>query len=339
MSENQAARAVQVARDNYVAVRQAISDRATSELSKLLPPEKAARFVATALRALARNPELLQATQKSLVNAFYDAAVLDLEPVLGAVYFVKYGTEATMQIGYKGLVDLAKRGDPTLEDIYGQCVYEGDEFDYTEGTDPFILHKPSLTRTISDPTKITHVYAVALRTGGRRPVFTVLTKADVDNIRARSKARNAGPWVTDYPAMGQKTAVRQLCVRRLSLSTVIKEAIERDDEREFSFATPTDPVARTASLKDALRARATPPPENGTEPEIEGEAVEVAPGVTAEPPEKSTDPVAEASPAPQTTTARPADVSCPLSPYDPPAPCILSPGHRGFHRGKEKETW
>ncbi|NJD27421.1 MAG: hypothetical protein FIA92_03900, partial [Chloroflexi bacterium] len=73
MSDN---KALQVARDNYVAVRQEISDKATSELAKLLPPDKAERFVAIGLRSLAKNPDLLTASPKSLTNAFYDAAVL-----------------------------------------------------------------------------------------------------------------------------------------------------------------------------------------------------------------------------------------------------------------------
>jgi len=260
--------ALTVERDHYIAVRQEISDRATSELSKLLPPDKAARFVATGLRALAKNPELLKATPKSLTSAFYDAAVLDLEPVLGYVYFVKYGDQATMLIGYRGLVELAKRGDPTIEDIYGQVVYEGDEFDYQEGDEPRLIHRPSLARDVSDPTKITRVYGIAFRSGGRRPIFVVLTKSDVDGIRARSKAKNDGPWVTDYPAMAMKTAVRNLCSRRLSLAASIKEALERDDDREYGIlpVTPATIGARTSSLRESIKAQAE---------EIEGTVIEI----------------------------------------------------------------
>ena len=271
------ANALTVERDRYIAVRQEISDKATSELQKLLSPEKAARFVQTGLRALSKNPDLLKGTQKSLTNAFYDAAVLDLEPVLGSVYFVKYGDEVTLLIGYRGLVELAKRGDPAIEDIYGQVVYEGDEFDYQEGDDPRLIHKPSLTRSVSDPLKITHVYGIAFRLGGRRPIFVVLTKNDVDMIRARSKAKNAGPWVTDYPAMAMKTAVRNLCQRRLSLSAAIKEALERDDDREYGTPAPAGPAAvKYSSLKESIKAQAA---------EIEGDAVEVesAPPPTEQP--------------------------------------------------------
>ena len=289
--------ALTVERDHYIAVRQEISDRATSELSKLLSPEKAARFVQTGLRALSKNPDLLKATPKSLVNAFYDAAVLDLEPVLGSVYFVKYGDEATMLIGYRGLVELAKRGDPTIEDIYGQVVYLDDEFDYQEGDEPRLIHRPSLARDVSDPTKITRVYAIAFRSGGRRPIFVVLTKSDVDGIRARSKAKNAGPWVTDYPAMAMKTAVRNLCSRRLSLAASIKEALERDDDREYGVLPVAPLTPRTSSLRESIKAQAE---------EIEGTAVEVQ----TSPPEPSQTVPLPVESAEQPTEPEPQPTKC-----------------------------
>lgn len=364
-------KALTVERDRYVAVWQEISDKATSELQKLLPREKASRFVATGLRALSRNPDLLRATQKSLVNAFYDAAVLDLEPVLGSVYFVKYGDQATMQIGYRGLVELAKRGDPTIEDIYGQVVYDGDEFDYQEGDDPRLTHKPNLSRTVSDPTKITHVYGIAFRLGGRRPIFVVLTKADVDGIRARSKAANSGPWVTDYPAMAMKTSVRNLCQRRLSLAASIKEALERDDDREYGTlpTIPAAPSARTSSLRESIKAQAQ---------EIEGEAVEVKPDTASvnnvesqsadqptEPPVSQTRPVAQDTQQPVKTeqsaeqagkaaqaafeagfnkkkAQAQASINCASANPEGGQVCDRDQGHPGSHMagsGKGREAW
>jgi len=327
--------ALTVERDNYVAVRKEISDRATSELSKLLSPEKAARFVQTGLRALSKNPDLLKATPKSLVNAFYDAAVLDLEPVLGSVYFVKYGDEATMLIGYRGLVELAKRGDPTIEDIYGQVVYLDDEFDYQEGDEPRLIHRPSLARDVSDPTKITRVYAIAFRSGGRRPIFVVLTKSDVDGIRARSKAKNAGPWVTDYPAMAMKTAVRNLCSRRLSLAASIKEALERDDDREYGVPTVASILPRTSSLRESIKAQAE---------EIEGTAVEVQ----TSPPEPSQTVPLSVESAAQTTEPEPQPTKC-GSLSDPALgdieECALAVGHldvsgtKRQHRAASGSIW
>jgi recombination protein RecT len=360
-------KALQVARDNYVAVRQEISDRATSELSKLLSPEKAERFVAIGLRSLAKNPGLLAATPKSLTNAFYDAAVLGLEPVLGSVYFVKYGSEATMLIGYRGLVELAKRGDPDIEDIYGQPVYAGDDFDYEYGDNPHLRHKPDLARQTADPTRITHFYAIAFR-GRGRPVFAVMTRDEVDAIRARSRAKNNGPWVTDYAAMGAKTVVRQLCSRRLSLSADIREALERDAEREYERPVSTDPdnpgaklaaaAAKTLSLRESLKAQvaqgvdAIPvEPSEMTDEEAGIVAVEIAGEAVEVPAEAIVNAEEVAEGAPVVVTPRPsadpqtngAAAKCKdVSPYGSGALCDRQAGHGGSHMsgtGKNKEAW
>jgi recombination protein RecT len=331
-------KALQVARDNYVAVRQEISDKATSELAKLLSPEKAERFVAIGLRSLAKNPDLLTATPKSLTNAFYDAAVLGLEPVLGSVYFVKYGSDATMLIGYRGLVELAKRGDPDIEDIYGQVVYEGDDFAYEYGDSPFIKLRPSLDRQVSDPTKITHVYAIAFRRNAR-PTFIVKTRDEVEAIRARSRAKNSGPWVTDWAAMAQKTAVRALCSQRLSLSAEVREALDRDAEREYgpSPAPAEAPASKTLSLKEALKAQAVPV-------EVEGEVIEVEPDeiINAEEVAEGAPVVVTPRPSADPQTNGATEKCKDVSPYGSGALCDRQAGHGGSHMsgtGKDKEAW
>ncbi|MCU0250201.1 MAG: recombinase RecT [Vicinamibacterales bacterium] len=323
-------KALQVARDNYVAVRQEISDKATSELAKLLPPDKAERFVAIGLRSLAKNPDLLTATPKSLTNAFYDAAVLGLEPVLGSVYFVKYGTEATMLIGYRGLVELAKRGDPDIEDIYGQVVYEGDEFSVEYGDAPRLHHRPDLYRQVGDPTKVTHTYAIAFRRNAR-PTFLVRTREEIEAIRARSRAKNSGPWVTDWAAMAQKTAVRALCSQRLSLSAEIREALDRDADREYGLVEPVAaPQSKTITLKEQLREKAQTIV-------VEGEEVPAEAIVNIEE-------VAEGAPvvlAP--TESAPERTKCSdLSPYEDGLICDRPPQHPGSHWsgiGKDKVAW
>ena len=37
-----------------------------------------------------------------------------------------------------------------------------------------------------------------------------LARAEVDGIRARSKASGNGPWVSDYEAMAKKTVIRRV---------------------------------------------------------------------------------------------------------------------------------
>ncbi len=58
------------------------------------------------------------------------------------------------------------------------------------------------------PDKLTHVYMVAhFKDGGH--YIDVMTRAEVEKVRQRSKAKDSGPWVTDYEAMARKSVVRR----------------------------------------------------------------------------------------------------------------------------------
>jgi recombination protein RecT len=68
------------------------------------------------------------------------------------------------------------------------------------------------------------VYAVAKLSGGGVQ-FEVMSKAQVDSIRRRSKSGNSGPWVSDYVEMARKTVVRRL-FKYLPVSVELVKALE-----------------------------------------------------------------------------------------------------------------
>ena len=85
-----------------------------------------------------------------------------MEPgLLGHCYILPYKREATFIIGYKGMIDLARRSGH-IQSIYAHAVHENDEFEYELGLHPKLEHKPShggMVRLL--------VYAVAhLKTAG-----------------------------------------------------------------------------------------------------------------------------------------------------------------------------
>jgi recombination protein RecT len=306
---------------------------------------KVSRFIKTAAVAIAKNPDLQRCTFESLVVACVEAAEVGIEPTgsLSRGWLVPFRekdgpTKAQFVLGWMGMADLAKQSGEVIK-INARVVYEGDDFTVEQGTVDRIVHVPRYLT--EDPTKITHVYAVAtLRAGGTD--HEVMTTKQVEGVRAMSKARNAMAWTGSWPEMARKTVVRRLC-KRLKLTPEAVTAIERDDEREFSFGEKAEPTARTSSLKDALRG--TPPPE----PIIEGEAVEVlhpegeeAPASEEPAPEPSAPEVTITStPQSTTLTVGPTKKVCgDLSPYGDGATCVLAP-HRSDmrHRSKDKESW
>lgn len=173
------------------------------------------RLYQITVSAINKDPKLAECDVPTLLSCVMKCSALGLEPSavdgLGRAYILPFYNgkarkmEATFILGYKGMIDLARRSGE-IASIASRAVYEGDEFDYEFGLDEKCRHIPhAIERT---PDKLTHVYVVAkFKDGGY--YLDVMTKAEVDAIRKRSKAGNSGPWVTDYEAMAKKTVVRR----------------------------------------------------------------------------------------------------------------------------------
>ena len=110
-------------------------------LPSVMTPE---RFSRIALTAINGNPKLQEACVKSpmtFLGALMTAAQLGLEPntPLGQAYLIPYNNtrkvdgafvkvpEVQMQIGYKGLIELAYRSGE-VTNIYAEVVYENDKY-------------------------------------------------------------------------------------------------------------------------------------------------------------------------------------------------------------------
>ncbi len=271
-------------RDNLAAYLEEKARYMNAALPKHLTPERLARV---ALTAISSNPRLLECTRESLALALIEAGQLGLEPngVMGQAYLVPYFNgktkkyEAQFQVGYRGLIDLARRSGEVAK-IEARVVREGDHFEYEYGLTPKLVHRP-------DPSgngEITHVYAIAwLRDAD--PIFEVMTRDQVEAIRRRSKAADSGPWVTDYEAMARKTVVKRLC-KYLPLSPEAEAAIEADNRRDVGQIvritdaglevedTEEQAPTQTESVRQKLQRRALS--ESEPEPVHDPEPVEEA---------------------------------------------------------------
>jgi recombination protein RecT len=171
-----------------------------------LDPDRLARLALS----LSRQPQLAECTPLSILGCVMQSAQLGLEPLLGRAYYVPYRNnktgqrEAQFQLGYQGLLDLARRSGE-IKMIFAEVVYEADDFTYSLGLNPDLHHIPAT----GDRGKPIGVYAVAhYKDGGYN--FAYLTREDVYRIKARSKAGDSGPWATDELMMWKKTAIKAL---------------------------------------------------------------------------------------------------------------------------------
>lgn len=197
------------------------------ELAKLLPAHVTAeRFQRIVWTEIRRTPKLLECSPASLLGAMLLSAQLGLEPgPLGHVYLVPFKGSVEFIVGYKGFIDLAFRSGQ-VKDIATGTVYEGDGFEWREGTRPFLDHTPAGP---PGEREATHWYAVGRLKSGGAP-FRVLYPEDVEKAKKRSASgsKGLGPWVSDFDAMARKTAVRRLA-GLLPMSPVFASGIEQDD--------------------------------------------------------------------------------------------------------------
>lgn len=184
-------------------------------------PDRAqrSRFVALAVRAVIDSPDVAKCTAPSVLREIGRAAASGL-PIDGRMSTLttrrmKDGTTvAVWDPTYRGMVYLALESGH-VESIEAHAVHERDEFAVELGTDPRIVHRPSLHQ---DRGRVVAAYAVAkLKTGG--VVREVLGEADLARIRDSSPAGDRGPWGGWPDRMAMKSAMRRL-LKRLPASEI-----------------------------------------------------------------------------------------------------------------------
>ena len=194
------------------------------QMARALPKHMDAdRMARIALTVLRQTPALARCTSESFLGALMTCAQTGLEPgPLGHAYLVPFGDTVTFIAGYKGLIDLAWRSG-RLQDISAETVHRNDHFYFRKGLDPKLEHDWNLE---DDRGAVIGYYAAAkLKDGGS--AFVVMSRDDVERIRGRSRAKNNGPWQTDYDAMAKKTCIRQLS-KFLPLSVEFAQALGQD---------------------------------------------------------------------------------------------------------------
>jgi recombination protein RecT len=239
-------------------------DQLAAVAAKHMNPERMMRVVANAIRT---TPKLQQCEPMSFLGALMQCASIGLEPntILGHAYLIPFENrrkgvvEVQLIVGYKGLIDLARRSGH-ITSLSANIHYSDDDlWEYEEGTEARLRHRPGPM----SGDKL-HAYAIAqFKDGGH--AYVVLPWAHVMKIRDGSQgwqtAKKFGktadaPWSKHEDEMAKKTAIRALA-KYLPLSVEFMDAMSVDE-------TPSDYRAFALDPSDGIA-----PPD---EPYIEGEA-------------------------------------------------------------------
>lgn len=196
--------------------------------------DQALRFLTAAIDYVRRVPKLLDCNQMSLLTAMVQAAQFRFMPsgVSGEGYIIPYAGEAKFQMGYQGWVTLLYRTGRVVG-ITANIVYTNDEFEYEEGLNAKLIHKPAMFgKSRGEPIG---VYTIAEMKGGSK-TFKVMDKDAVMAIKNLSKAKGSkdSPWNSDKDPelwMWKKTCLIQHA-KTLPKSEEIVRAMEVDYEGE-----------------------------------------------------------------------------------------------------------
>lgn len=216
-------------------VNELFSEKFKQKLSLALPKHLSAeRMIRIAATEIRKNTTLLDTDKTSFLGSVMQAAQLGLEPgsALGQVYLVPYGNQCQLILGYRGMIDLARRSGQVLS-LNAYAVRDGDDFSYQLGLRPDIHHVPS-PEAGRDTKPITFVYAVAtLRGGGYQ--FEVMSRAEVEKVRSTSASykykKEKSIWGTHFEDMAKKTVIRRL-FKYLPVSIEALQVSNVDAKRE-----------------------------------------------------------------------------------------------------------
>lgn len=251
------------------------NDAAKNQLQQVsaahMKPDRMMRLMANAIRT---TPKLGECDPMSLLGGLMTCAGLGLEPntIMGHAYLIPFKnnrkgiTEVQLVVGYKGLIDLARRSGH-ITSISANIHYSDDEvWEYEEGTEARLRHIPG-----AQEGEKRHAYAIAkFRDGGH--AYVVLPWAKVIKIRDGSQgwqtavkygATDRNPWKSHEDEMAKKTAIRALA-KYLPLSVEFRDALTVDGGKADFAAFAINPA-------DQLDAT----PDDEDDRTIEGEATDL----------------------------------------------------------------
>ena len=185
---------------------------------------------------------------------------------------------ATPIIEYRGLVALFKRYANVkavrTELVRQNDVYKRNAETFVHEWDPFLSEH--------ERGKAIGAYAMVELHDGTK-LWETMSVEQIEHIRAKSRAANDGPWVTDWPQMARKTPLRRLA-NMLDWSPKGAELLQVADRTEFSYddSTPVEvvgPVKRAPKGSQAtldVLMGVQPGPVESIDPDT-GEVIELPP--------------------------------------------------------------
>jgi len=204
-------------------------DAARDGIASILPdPAKVDRVIRLVRPAWQTDGNIQECSPASILSAAMKACELGLDPcgARGHCYLIPYKKQCTLQVSYKGMLELAFRSGAFVA-IEARTIHEGDHYRLAYNPEPIFEHVP---KGATDGLSLTHAYAYGrLKTGGL--VIEVLTRGQIEDVRRTAQSDKV--WGPFYCEQAKKTAIKKLLKRQPS-SVELAEAIDHDN-REYDL--------------------------------------------------------------------------------------------------------
>ena len=199
-----------------------------AKLNSVLGNEKKAAAFASSVISVANGNSLLRnANPMTVLGSAMVAATLDLSvvPTLGMAYIVPYKGQASFQLGWKGLVELAMRSGQ-YKNIIVEAVYEGELVKKNKFTGDYEFDEDAKT---SDKV-IGYMANFQLTNGFSKTIYWTIdeVKAHATKFSQAYRGGRNTPWVTDFDAMAKKTVLKSLLSKFGPKSLQMQQAVVFD---------------------------------------------------------------------------------------------------------------
>ena len=231
-------------------------------LPRHISPDRMLRIALTE----GQRPEIMKCHVGSFVGSVLLASQLGLElgSGLGQAYLVPFWNKKTkrdeVQLipGYRELVHLVRQTGK-VDKFAAHVVYARDTFDLSFGVVDTLVHRPFIAKPKmknKNPGPVIGAYAIVGFLSGT-PQFEWMSLEQLEEIRQRSKAKDAGPWMTDTLEMYRKTVARRLS-KWLPMSTELATALDLDNRHDAGEAQIL-PEIKVTSLPSVAMIEASDP--------------------------------------------------------------------------------
>lgn len=205
--------------------------------------------------------KISKCSPESITLAVLQAAALGLELGTGDAYLIPYSNSATLSVGYRGMIKLAKKSGE-ITHLKAEVVYEGEEFRvWSDSQGEHLQHVPSFPR--SERAIIAAYVRINCHDGFVD--YEYIDVAEIDRVKAASEAKMRGKtspaWSQWFGEMAKKAVIRR-ALKRYTLSPEVERVFEHEDRVLYTNVEVVSAPNKTVALNRRLGLAGEPSEED-----------------------------------------------------------------------------